>query len=122
MTGEAVGLRYGEPAGRWVLLATVLGSSMAMLDGTVVNLALPRIAEDLDASFSGLQWILNGYTLALAGLILLGGALGDRFGRRRMFVLGAAGFTLASLACAVAPSVGLLVARPHRCRARRRRC
>ena len=93
-----------------MLLATVLGSSMAMLDGTVVNLALPRIAEDLDASFSGLQWILNGYTLALAGLILLGGALGDRFGRRRMFVLGAAGFTLASLACAVAPSVGLLVA------------
>ena len=57
-------LRYGEPAGRWVLLATVLGSGMAMLDGTVVNLALPRIAEDLDASFSGLQWILNGYTLA----------------------------------------------------------
>ena len=110
MTGEAGGLRYGEPAGRWVLLATVLGSSMAFLDGTVVNLALPRIAEDLDATFSGLQWILNGYTLALAGLILLGGALGDRFGRRRMFVLGAAGFTLASLACAVAPSVGLLVA------------
>ena len=105
-----------------MLLATVLGSSMAMLDGTVVNLALPRIADDLDASFSGLQWILNGYTLALAGLILLGGALGDRFGRRRMFVLGAAGFTLASLACAVAPSVGLLVARPRRRRARRRRC
>ncbi len=110
MTGEAGGLRYGEAAGRWVLLTTVLGSSMALLDGTVVNLALPRIADDLDATFSGLQWILNGYTLALAGLILLGGALGDRFGRRRMFVLGAAGFTLASLACAVAPSVGLLVA------------
>ena len=93
-----------------MLLATVLGSGMAMLDGTVVNLALPRIAADLDASFSGLQWILNGYTLSLAGLILLGGALGDRFGRRRMFVLGAGGFTLASLACALAPNVELLVA------------
>ena len=80
-----------------------------MLDGTVVNLALPRIAEDLDASFAGLQWILNGYTLALAGLILVGGGLGDRFGRRRMFVLGAVGFTVASLLCAVAPNVAMLI-------------
>ena len=64
-----------------------------MLDGTVVNLALPRIADDLDASFAGLQWILNGYTLALAALILVGGGLGDRFGRRRMFVAGAVAFT-----------------------------
>ena len=97
------GLRVSEPAGRWVLLATILGSSMAMLDGTVVNLALPRIAEDLDASFTDLQWIMNGYTLALASLILLGGALGDRYGRRRVFLIGAALFTVASLACAVAP-------------------
>jgi len=110
MTDGPAGLRYGEPAGRWTLLATVLGSGMALLDGTVVNLALPRIAEDLDATFSGLQWILNGYTLTLAGLILLGGALGDRYGRRRLFVLGAAGFTVASLACAVAPTVELLIA------------
>lgn len=109
MNGEPA-LRYGESAGRWVLLATVLGSGMAMLDGTVVNLALPRIAEDLDASFTGLQWILNGYTLALAGLILLGGALGDRFGRRRVFMLGAAGFTVTSLACAMAPNVETLIA------------
>ena len=102
-------LRVGEPGGRWVLLATVLGSSMAMLDGTVVNLALPRIADDLDASFAGLQWILNGYTLALAALILVGGGLGDRFGRRRMFIAGAVAFTLASVLCAVAVNVPMLV-------------
>ena len=105
-----------------MLLATVLGSSMAMLDGTVVNLALPRIAEDLDASFTDLQWILNGYTLALAALILLGGALGDRYGRRRMFLIGAARFTVASLACAVAPNVGDADRRPRRPGRRPRRC
>src|SRR5262245_7267327 len=83
---------------------------MALLDGTVVNLALPTIGEDLDASFSGLQWIMNGYTLALAALILVGGGLGDRFGRRRMFVTGAAAFTVASLLCAVSMSVAMLIA------------
>ena len=85
-------LRVGEARGRWVLLATILGSSMALLDGTVVNLALPRIADDLDASFGGLQWILNGYTLALAALILarrrarrpLRAAADLRHGRRRL--------------------------------------
>ncbi len=102
-------LRAGEAQGRWVLAATVLGSSMAMLDGTVVNLALPRIAEDLDASFAGLQWILNGYTLALAALILVGGGLGDRYGRRRMFIAGAIAFTLASMLCAVSVSVPMLI-------------
>ncbi|HEU4840202.1 MAG TPA: MFS transporter, partial [Ilumatobacteraceae bacterium] len=102
-------LRVGEARGRWVLLATVLGSSMAMLDSTVVNLALPRIADDLDASFAGLQWILNGYTLALAALILVGGGLGDRYGRRRMFVTGAIAFTVASVFCAVAVNVPMLV-------------
>ena len=102
-------LRVGEARGRWVLLATILGSSMALLDGTVVNLALPRIADDLDASFGGLQWILNGYTLALAALILLGGGLGDRFGRRRIFVMGAIGFTVASLLCAISMNVPMLV-------------
>jgi EmrB/QacA subfamily drug resistance transporter len=103
-------VRLGEARGRWVLLATVLGSSMALLDGTVVNLALPRIAEDLDASFGGLQWILNGYTLALAALILVGGALGDRLGRRRMFLVGAVGFTVASVLCALSVGVPMLVA------------
>ena len=106
----APALHVGDSAGRWVLAATVLGSSMALLDATVVNLALPRMAADLDASFTGLQWILNGYTLTLAALILLGGALGDRYGRKRVFLFGAVWFTVASVACAVAPGVHLLVA------------
>lgn len=102
-------LRFASAAGRWALLGTVLGSSMTMLDGTVVQIALPRIADDLDATFAGLQWVVNGYTLALASLILLGGALGDRLGRRRVFTVGVAWFTVASLLCAIAPTVELLV-------------
>ena len=82
---------------------------MAFLDGTVVNVALPDIGRDLDASTSALQWILNGYLLTLASLILLGGSLGDRYGRRRIFVLGVGLFTVASLLCAIAPSVELLI-------------
>jgi EmrB/QacA subfamily drug resistance transporter len=88
----------------------VLGSGIAFLDATVVNVALPAIGRDLHASTSTLQWILNGYTLTLAALILLGGSLGDRYGRRRVFVAGTGLFTIASLLCAVAPSAGLLVA------------
>ena len=80
-----------------------------MLDSTVVNLALPRIGEDLDAGFSQLQWIVNAYTLSLAALILLGGSLGDRMGRRRIFVIGAAWFTVASVLCAAAPTSELLI-------------
>jgi EmrB/QacA subfamily drug resistance transporter len=82
---------------------------MAFLDGTVVNVALPTIGRDLNASTSALQWILNGYTLALASLILLGGSLGDRQGRRRIFVLGVCIFTAASLLCAVSPTVEILI-------------
>jgi EmrB/QacA subfamily drug resistance transporter len=93
-----------------VLAATVLGSGIAFLDGTVVNVALPAIARDLDASIAGLQWILNAYLVTLCALLLLGGSLGDRFGRRTMFVAGLVGFTAASLACGLAPSLGLLVA------------
>jgi EmrB/QacA subfamily drug resistance transporter len=103
-------VRLDDPAGRWVLLATVLGSGVAMLDATVVNIALPVLGKDLNAGFAGLQWTLNGYTLTLASLILLGGSLGDRFGRRRIFMLGTTWFALASLLCAVAPSIGFLVA------------
>src|SRR3712207_1125954 len=90
--------------GRWVLAVAVLGSSIAFLDGTVVNVALPAIGRDLDAATSSLQWILNGYLLTLASLILLGGALGDRRGRRQIFVVGVGLFTVASLLCAIAPS------------------
>src|SRR6202012_3051671 len=86
------------------------GSGMAFLDGTVVNVALPDIGKDLNASTSALQWILNGYLLTLASLILLGGSLGDRLGRRRGFQAGVALFTVASLLCAVAPSTNLLIA------------
>ena len=75
-------LRMGSARGRWVLLTTVLGSGLAMLDATVVNVALGRIGEDLGAGFAGLQWTINAYTLTLAALILLAGAAGDRYGRR----------------------------------------
>jgi EmrB/QacA subfamily drug resistance transporter len=92
-----------------VLAVAVLGSGIAFLDGTVVNVALPEIGRDLDASTSALQWILNGYLLTLASLILLGGSLGDRYGRRRIFVLGTGVFTVASLLCAIAPNAEMLI-------------
>ncbi|MBW8732052.1 MAG: MFS transporter [Terrabacter sp.] len=102
----------GSRTGRFVIAAAVLGSGMALLDGTVVNVALVRIGEELGASLAELQWITNGYLLALASLILLGGSLGDRFGRRRIFVIGVVWFTLASAACGLAQSpVQLIVAR-----------
>jgi EmrB/QacA subfamily drug resistance transporter len=98
-----------QPAGRWVILATVLGSSMAMLDGTVVNVALPTIGRDLHTSLGGLQWTVTAYTLTLAGLILLGGSLGDRLGRRKIFLVGVAWFALASALCGLAPDIGVLI-------------
>jgi EmrB/QacA subfamily drug resistance transporter len=106
---EAV-LRMGTTRGRWVLLTTVLGSGLAMLDATVVNVALERIGDDLGAEFSGLQWTVNAYALTLAALILLGGSLGDRFGRRRVFLVGVVWFAVASLLCGLAPSIGTLIA------------
>ena len=111
MSHDAPGaLHLGTAQGRWVLLATVLGSGLAMLDGTVVNVALARIGTDLDAGFSALQWVVNAYTLTLAALILLGGALGDRFGRRRVFVVGVVWFAVASALCGLAPDAGTLIA------------
>ncbi|MEV4637742.1 DHA2 family efflux MFS transporter permease subunit [Actinoplanes sp. NPDC049548] len=104
------GVRYHTARGRWVLLATVLGSSIAFIDATVVNIALPAIAEDLGAGAAGLQWTVNGYALSLAALILLGGSLGDRYGRRRVFTIGIAWFAAASLLCGLAPTIELLVA------------
>ncbi|WNE97847.1 MFS transporter [Streptomyces luomodiensis] len=104
------GVRLSAPAGRWLVFTTVLGSAMALLDSTVVNVALPRIGLDLGADLPVLQWTVNAYMLTLAGLILLGGALGDRFGRRRVFVTGVVWFALASLACGLAPNAGVLIA------------
>lgn len=103
------GLRLDSAAGRWVLLTTVLGSGMAFLDGTVVNVALPTIGRDLDASFAGLSWIANGYLVTLASLILVGGSVGDRLGRKRVYLAGAGAFAVASLFCGLAPEVGSLV-------------
>ena len=107
--GTARSVRMGTARGRWVLLTTILGSGVVMLDGTVVNVALARIGDELGAGFAGLQWTLNAYTLTLAALILLGGSLGDRFGRRRVFVIGTVWFAAASLLCATAQSIEWLV-------------
>jgi EmrB/QacA subfamily drug resistance transporter len=92
-----------------VVLATVLASGMAMLDATAVNVALPAIGRDLGSGLAGLQWTLSGYTLALASLILLGGALGDRYGRRRVFLVGVVWFAVTSLGCGLAQTTGQLV-------------
>lgn len=108
-TPPGEGIAFDSGPGRWVLAVAVLGSGLAFLDGTVTNVALPAIGDDLDAETSSLQWILNGYLLTLASLILLGGSLGDRYGRRRVFVIGVGWFTAASLLCAIAPSAEELI-------------
>ncbi|WGL51402.1 MFS transporter [Nocardioides sp. BP30] len=102
-------LRATSNAGRWVLVATILGSGLAGIDQTVVGVALPTIGRDLGASFAGLQWTVSAYTLTLASLILWGGALGDRFGRRRAFLSGVVAFTAASALCAAAPNITFLI-------------
>ncbi len=112
LPAEAGRLRYASGPGRWVVAATVLGSGMAGLDATVVGIAVPTIGREFHAGVAGLQWVVTGYTLTLAGLLLLGGALGDRYGRRRVFVAGTAWFALASLGCGLAPdTASLIVAR-----------
>jgi EmrB/QacA subfamily drug resistance transporter len=103
-------IRLNEPRGRWVLAVAVLGSAVAFLEATVINVALPSIGRDLNADVAGLQWTLNGYLLTLASLILVGGSLGDRYGRRRVFCIGVAWFTIASAMCALAPTIDWLVA------------
>ena len=95
--------------GRLVLTATVLGSSMAFIDSTVVSVAQPTIGREFHADIAGLQWVSIGYLLTLSGLLLLGGALGDRLGRRRIYVIGVSWFAVASLLCAVSPNITFLI-------------
>ncbi|HEX2075517.1 MAG TPA: MFS transporter [Geodermatophilus sp.] len=109
-SSSAPPVALGTAPGRWLLLATVLASGMAFLDATAITIALPAIGAELDASLSALQWTVTGYTLALAALILLGGSLGDRYGRRRVFLVGVAWFAVASLLCGLAQTSGQLVA------------
>src|ERR1700751_3557299 len=97
-------------AKRLTLIATILGSSIAILDSSVVSVALPSIQRELGGGLAGQQWVTNAYLLTLGSLILLGGSLGDIFGERRVFALGVGGFGAASVLCALAPSIGLLVA------------
>ncbi|MEX5295950.1 MFS transporter [Kocuria sp. CPCC 205268] len=103
-------LSWGQRRARWVLAATVLGSALTFIDTTVVSIALPAVGADLGAGSAGLTWVVNGYTLSLAALVLLGGSLGDRYGRRRIFLLGVACFAGASALCGLAPDVTVLVA------------
>jgi EmrB/QacA subfamily drug resistance transporter len=102
--------RPGAGAGPWILAATILGSSMAFIDGSAVNVALPVLQRELGATISGAQWIVEGYTLFLASLLLVGGSLGDRFGRRRIYAAGITIFALASVGCSLASTVPELVA------------
>src|SRR6478672_9552837 len=109
MSSTSGQVAYGSTTGRAIVTAAVLGSGLTLLDGTVVNVALRTIGRDLGASLSQLQWISNGYLLTMSALILLGGSLGDRYGRRRIFVVGTIWFALASLLCGIAPSATVLI-------------
>lgn len=114
-TGSSVGsaggqVRLSDPEGRWVLLVTAVGSGLVLLEATVVTVALPALERSLAVSMAGLQWTVNAFTLAMSTLILLGGGLGDRFGRRRVFLVGSVWFAAASLLCGLAPSLEWLVA------------
>jgi EmrB/QacA subfamily drug resistance transporter len=103
-------MRLASAQGKWLLAAMILGSGMAFLDGSIVGLALPAIKGDLGGGLPGQQWTVNAYTLTLAALILVGGSLGDRLGRRKVFVFGITWFAVGSVLCAVAPTIEVLVA------------
>ena len=107
---EAPPIRLKSSAGRWAVAATVLGSGAVFLESTVMTVALPTSGRDLDLGMAGLQWLLNAFLLRLGALILLGGSLGDRHGRQRVFVVGLIGFAAASALCMVTPGFGSLVA------------
>ena len=107
--GNEPALRLASPSGRWVLFATILGSAMASIDATVVGIALPAIGKEFHASLPDLQWVVTAYTLTLAGLLLVAGALGDRYGRKRVFQIGVVWFAIASGLCGLAPNAPLLI-------------
>src|SRR5262249_57663242 len=96
----------------WVLLATILASSIAYVDESIVNVALPAIETDLSASAAVIQWLINAYTLTLSSLLLVGGAAGDRFGRRRLFIIGISIFAVASLWCGISHNTTHLISAP----------
>ena len=104
------GLPCSKAAGRWVLVATILGSSMAFIDGTVVNVALPALQQELNANVVDVQWVIEAYSLLLSAFLLTGGSLGDQVGRRRIYVLGIVIFSAASTWCGFASSIGQLIA------------
>lgn len=109
MSDEPGGIRFGTAQGRWVIAAASLGSGIAFLDTSIVNSALPAIRRDLGGSLAGQQWVATGYLLTLGSLLVVGGSLGDRFGRRRVFVAGLIGFGITSAMCGLAPSLGFLI-------------
>jgi EmrB/QacA subfamily drug resistance transporter len=108
-TAQGPALSYSSAPGRWVLAITVLGSGIAGIDATVVSIALPTIGRDFGTGVAALQWVINGYTLTLAAFLLIGGSLGDRFGRRRIYLIGIAWFAVASAACGLAPTAAFLI-------------
>src|SRR6266446_3387232 len=107
---KAANTKCGKAQRRWTLAATILGSSMVFIDGTVVNVALPALQTKLNATATDVQWVVEAYTLFLAALLLLGGSLGDRFGRKRIYTIGVALFALASVWCGLSPSIHQLIA------------
>src|SRR5260221_7645485 len=109
ITVEAPALSYSSAQGRWVLAVTVRGPGIASLDATVVNIALPTIGREFHTGVGALQWVTNGYPLTLAAFLLIGGSLGDRFGRRKIYSIGIVWFALASAACGFAPSAVFLI-------------
>src|SRR5437763_15217567 len=109
---KAVGVAppaLGSRVARWTLVASILGSSMAFIDGSVVNVALPSIQADLGGGLSAQQWVVDAYLLTLGSLILVGGSLGDIFGEVRLFTIGVAAFGVASALCALAPTITTLI-------------
>jgi EmrB/QacA subfamily drug resistance transporter len=109
MSAGKVGSPCAKKLGPWILAATILGSSMSFIDGTVVNVALPSLQANLNATATDVQWVVEAYALFLAALLLFGGSLGDRFGRRLIYSIGVAVFALASLWCGLAPNVHQLI-------------